>query len=175
MVKNPPAYAGDAKATDSIHQLGRSPGGGNGCLLQYSCLGNPMHRGAWWATVHQVSKSWLRLSTPAYTVTQQRAWLPLGASLVRDLPEKMVALVMSKEQVASLGGEIVSSLLFYLKIQVRAKLYERDPPVSSSLQTILRILGKYIMCYIKYTYIYLTESLCCTPDTNTILCQLYFN
>ena len=76
---------------------------------------------------------------------------------MRDLPEKMVALVMSKEQVASLGGEIVSSLLFYLKIQVRAKLYERDPPVSSSLQTILRILGKYIMCYIKYTYIYLTE------------------
>ena len=37
---------------------GRSPGGGNGNPLQYSCLGNPMDRGTWWATVHGVSNSW---------------------------------------------------------------------------------------------------------------------
>ena len=74
---------------------------------------------------------------------------------MRDLPEKMVALMMSKEQVASLEGEIVFTLLFYLKIQVRAKLYKRGPPVSSSLQSILRIFGKYIMCYIKHIYIYI--------------------
>ena len=37
---------------DSILRLGRSPGEGNGNLLQYSCLRNPMDRGAWWATVH---------------------------------------------------------------------------------------------------------------------------
>ena len=37
--------------------LERSPRGGNGNLLQYSCLGNPMDRGAWWATVHGISKS----------------------------------------------------------------------------------------------------------------------
>ena len=37
--------------------LGRSPGEGNGNLLQYSCLGNPMHRGAWCATVHEVAKN----------------------------------------------------------------------------------------------------------------------
>ena len=41
----------------SIPGLGRSPRGGNGNLLQYSCLENPMDRGAWWATVHGVTKS----------------------------------------------------------------------------------------------------------------------
>ena len=41
---------------------GRSPGEGNGNPLQYSCLENPVDRGAWWATVHGVSKSWTRLS-----------------------------------------------------------------------------------------------------------------
>ena len=41
-----------------IPGLGRSPGGGNGNPLQYSCLENPMDRGAWWATVHEVTRSW---------------------------------------------------------------------------------------------------------------------
>ena len=41
---------------------GRSPGEGNGNPLQYSCLENPMDRGAWWATVHGIAKSWTRLS-----------------------------------------------------------------------------------------------------------------
>ena len=45
-----------------IPGLGRSPGEGNGNPFQYSCLGNPMNRGAWWATVHGVEKSWTRLS-----------------------------------------------------------------------------------------------------------------
>ena len=54
MVKNPPANAGD---TGSIPQgSGRSPGEGNGNPLQYSCLENPMDRGAWRATVHGVTK-----------------------------------------------------------------------------------------------------------------------
>ena len=45
-----------------IPGLGRSPGEGNGNPLQYSCLGNPMDRGGWWATVHEVTKSQTRLS-----------------------------------------------------------------------------------------------------------------
>ena len=53
MVKNPPANAGDISL---ILGLERSPWGGNGNLLQYSCLGNPMDR-AWWATVHGVPKT----------------------------------------------------------------------------------------------------------------------
>jgi len=56
-VKNPPANAGDARGMCSIPVLGRSFGGGNGNPLQYSCLGNSMDRGAWWATVHGVAKS----------------------------------------------------------------------------------------------------------------------
>ena len=54
VVKNPPATAGDV---GSIPGLGRSPGEGHGNPLRYSCLENPMSRGAWWATVHGVSKS----------------------------------------------------------------------------------------------------------------------
>ena len=50
-VRNPPANAGDA---DLIPGSERSPGAGNGNPLQYSCLENPMDRGAWWATVHGV-------------------------------------------------------------------------------------------------------------------------
>ena len=47
MVKNPPANAGDARDLGSIPGLGKSPGEENGNPLQYSCLGNPMDRGAW--------------------------------------------------------------------------------------------------------------------------------
>ena len=59
MVKNPPANAGDE---GSIQGSGRSCGEGNGNPLQYSCLENPMDRGAWKATVHGVKKSQTRLS-----------------------------------------------------------------------------------------------------------------
>ena len=53
----------------SIPGLGRSPGEGNGNPLQYSCLENPMDRGAWWAIVHGVAKSWTRLSDFTFTLT----------------------------------------------------------------------------------------------------------
>ena len=49
VVKNPPANAGDVRDMGSIPRLGRSPGGGHGNPLQYSCLENPMDRGVWWA------------------------------------------------------------------------------------------------------------------------------
>ena len=51
-VKKPPASAGDTRDAGSIPGSGRSAGGGHGHLLQYSCLENPMDRGARWATVH---------------------------------------------------------------------------------------------------------------------------
>ena len=54
MVKNPSAHAGDVGLNPGS---GRSPGEGNGNPLQYSCLGNPMHGGAWWATVRAVAES----------------------------------------------------------------------------------------------------------------------
>ena len=61
MVKSSPASAGDVRDAGSIPGLGRSHGGGHGNPLQYSCLDNPMDRGAWWATVHRVAKSRTRL------------------------------------------------------------------------------------------------------------------
>ena len=57
VVKNLPATAGDIRDVGSIPGSGRSPRGGHGNPLQYSCLENPMARGAWWATVHRVVKS----------------------------------------------------------------------------------------------------------------------
>ena len=57
VVKNLPAIAGDIKDVGSVPKLERSPRKGNGNPLQYSCLGNAMDRGAWWATVHGVTKS----------------------------------------------------------------------------------------------------------------------
>ena len=59
MVKNQPANARDV---GSVPGSGRSSGEGNGNLLQYSCLGNPVDRGAWQAIVPAVAKSWTRLS-----------------------------------------------------------------------------------------------------------------
>ena len=50
VVKNPPTNAGDARDASSIPGSGRSPGEGNGNPLHYSCLENPMDRGAWWTT-----------------------------------------------------------------------------------------------------------------------------
>ena len=56
VVKNPPVNAGDIRDMGSISGSGRSLGGGNGNLLQYSCLENPKDRGAWGATVHGVAR-----------------------------------------------------------------------------------------------------------------------
>ena len=61
VVKNPPANAGDKRDTGSIPGFGRCPGEGHGNPLQYSCLENPMDRGAWRATAHRIKKSWTRL------------------------------------------------------------------------------------------------------------------
>ena len=58
MVKNTPANAGDARDVGWIPGSGKSPGVGNGNLLQLSCLENPTDRGAWWARVQGVAKSW---------------------------------------------------------------------------------------------------------------------
>ena len=57
VIKNLPANAGDLRDKGSLSGSGRSPGGGHGNPLQYSCLENPMDRGAWWAVVHKVRKS----------------------------------------------------------------------------------------------------------------------
>ena len=62
VVKNPPVNAGGTRDAGSIPGLGRFHGGGNGNPLQYSCLENSMDSGAWRATVHEITESWILLS-----------------------------------------------------------------------------------------------------------------
>ena len=76
VVKNPPTNAGDIRDMGSILGSGRSPGGGHGNPFQYSCLQNPMDRGAWQATVQRVAQSqtWLKqLSMHAHRGAQDDA------------------------------------------------------------------------------------------------------
>ena len=61
VVKNLPANEGDIRDSGSIPELEKSPGGGQGNILQYSCLENPLDRGAWQATVHRVTESQTQL------------------------------------------------------------------------------------------------------------------
>ena len=63
VVQNLPVSAGDTGDSGLIPGSGRSPGGGNGNPLQYSCLGNPIDKGTWRATVHEVAES----DTPEHT------------------------------------------------------------------------------------------------------------
>ena len=82
--------AGDAH---SVPGLGRSTGKGNGNPLQYSCLGNPMDRGAWWAIVRGVKKesdtterlnsNWTQLSLHSCGLGQSCKWKSLGLPLIR--------------------------------------------------------------------------------------------
>ena len=64
VIRSLSASAEDVRDAGSIPGLGRSPRGGNGNPLQYSCLENPMDRGAWWATVQRVAKSQTQLKQP---------------------------------------------------------------------------------------------------------------
>ena len=85
MVNNSPANAGDIRDSGSVPELGKSPGGGHGSSLQYSCLENPMDGGVWQATVHGVTKSQTRLK-PLNTGTnlQGRAWMGRGKARFRE-------------------------------------------------------------------------------------------
>ena len=89
VVKNLPANAGDV---GSIPGTGRSPGSGNGKLLQYSCLGNPMDRGTWWATIHGVTKSQARLSTHSWqSPRQESGFLTCSLAFFLSLSEVSVS------------------------------------------------------------------------------------
>ena len=63
----------------------RSPGEGNGNSLQYSCLENSTDRGAWWITVHGVTKSWIRLSNSTYTHLQAANSTPGGFPCIHTM------------------------------------------------------------------------------------------
>ena len=78
--KESTCIAGNARDSGSIPGSGRSPEGGNGNPLQYSCVENPMGRGAWQATVHRVTKSRTRLNTHALSSVQSLSRIRLFAT-----------------------------------------------------------------------------------------------
>ena len=92
VAKNPPANSGDAGDVGLILGSERSPGVGNGSPLQYSCLENPMNRGVWHATVHEVAQNQTLLSL--YTLKEcgvmgfprQKHWSALPLPPPEDLP-----------------------------------------------------------------------------------------
>ena len=75
LVKNPPANATEARDAGSVRGWGRCPGEGNGNPRQYSCLGNPTDRGAWWAAVPRITESWTSLSTHTFGTISRAGWL----------------------------------------------------------------------------------------------------
>ena len=122
VVKNPPAGAEDM---GSIPGFERSPGEGNGSPLRYSCLGNPMDRGAWWGWVQSLGLQRVRhdLATVLCLVTQScpnlfdpRHCTPPGSSVHRDSPGKntgvgcpaLLDLVTKQQQLISNRGEMKS-------------------------------------------------------------------
>ena len=93
MVKNLPAMQ-SPKRVSLISGSGKSPGGGHGNPLQYSCLENPMDRGAWWATVHGVVKSWPRLKQFRMQALGVLEWVGRGILICLgcDLPSSQQGL-----------------------------------------------------------------------------------
>ena len=96
VVKNLSANAGNARDEDSIPGAVRSPREGNGNPLQCSCLENPMDRGAWKATIYEVTKSWTQLSEHAHTDAKQ--------------PSERVQERLNEENVGKLEGSMKGPL-----------------------------------------------------------------
>ena len=112
--------AGDAEDSGSTHGLGRSPGEEMKTPLQYSCLENPMDRGAWWVTVHGVTKSQMRLSTQLiykccihFSGTAHLSWSLLSCSvhphtgLLGSVPLCLLASPQSLKMMQMGGGWVV--------------------------------------------------------------------
>ena len=118
VVKNLPVNAADIRNWGSIPGLGRSPGGGHGNPLQYTCLEKLMDRGAWWATVHVVTKSWIRLkqlSMAQYskmTPNMFRIKFKLSAMTHKVLPD-LDSATSPTSSAGSLTMQVPATLPFY--------------------------------------------------------------
>ena len=121
VVKNSPASAGDPS---SIPDLGRSPAEGNDNLFKYSCLGNPMDRGAWQATVHGLAQSWTQLSnwTTLTTIVEKCCMFCFGIQC--SLSFVLVIFWLYKNQDIKLNTQSHSFLLYKVKMILRLVVIE---------------------------------------------------
>ena len=104
-VSNGKESASDAGEVGSIPGSGRSPGGGNGYPLQYSCLENSTDRGAWWTTVHGVAKRWTRLVTKCtHTLFHRSVGLKLEICVTgsKPKPEGLISFWRPQGRICSL-------------------------------------------------------------------------
>ena len=99
VVQNPPANAVDVRDVGSIPGWGRSPRGGHGNPLQYSCLENPMDRGAWRATVHRVTKSRTRLKQLTTRALDAKPHVRRQGGFKRLVLEKLMLLLFNHIQI----------------------------------------------------------------------------
>ena len=109
MVRNPPANAGDTRHAGSIPGSGRSPGGGHSKPRQYSCLGNSMHRGAWPATMHGVTKNWTQLGTLAY-INVKLAILTVSECTVLWYPQCYIVITIYLQNIFIFPNETLYAL-----------------------------------------------------------------
>ena len=94
VVKNPPSNERDVRDLDSIPGLGKFPGGGHDNPLQYSCLEDATVRGAWWATVHGVAKSWTQLKWLSMHACMQASCIFLDKLILFGSASKIVSFVL---------------------------------------------------------------------------------
>ena len=127
MAKNPSANAGNAGDMSSIPGLGRSPGGGNGNLLQYSCLENPMNRGVSWAKVHGVQKSqiWLRHRT-THVLHCISAWHNIYQSYSEWILLTWISEQMSHLCSVPLFSINISQAAYFIRLHMRTRYCDID-------------------------------------------------
>ena len=105
MVKNVPSNAGDARDAGSISGPGRSPGVGHHNAFQYSCLENPMDRGAFWAIVHGATESWTQLKWLSSNKSSKgpTAWFKYS--------ELLAIVIYNCHSTSSIGQDVVNLFL----------------------------------------------------------------
>ena len=131
MVKVSAYNAGDP---GSIPGLGTCRGEGNGSPLQYSCLGNPMDRGAWQATVHGVTKSWTRLSNFTFTFRRHHGMYEFLNNITNNLryADDTTLMAESEEELKSLLMKVkVESEKVGLKLNIQKTKIMASGPITS--------------------------------------------
>ena len=157
VVKNLPANSGDIRDVSLIPRSGRSSGGGQGNPLQYSCLENPMDRGAWQATVHSVAKSWTR--PKCLSITQKI----LIKSLTTDDQQHPNPQPVSRSEGGTEISNPLTTWLVFLATNPCPQVYSqshlinvpKDTFISITTQEILRVFGVLCQEWVKKLNIYI--------------------